>query len=42
MVKRHGDSSFTIDLEPFGTTQVNDVFKRLTAGERNGLIIESV
>lgn len=34
-----GDSSFTIDLEPFGTTQVNDVFKRLTAGERNGLII---
>jgi len=36
-----GDSSFTIDLEPFGTTQVNDIFKRLTAGSRNGLIVRA-
>ncbi|MDX2437194.1 MAG: hypothetical protein QNL88_09115 [Acidobacteriota bacterium] len=36
-----GDSSFTVDLEPFGTTQVNDILKRLTAGERDGLIIRA-
>ena len=36
-----GDSSFTIDLEPFGTTQVNDILKRLTPGERDGLIIRA-
>jgi hypothetical protein len=36
-----GNSSFTLDLEPFGMTQVNDVLKRLTAGERDGLIIRA-
>ncbi len=36
-----GDSSFTIDLEPFGMTQVNDILDRLTAGERDGLIIRA-
>jgi hypothetical protein len=36
-----GDSSFTLDLDPFGMTQVNDVLKRLTAGERDGLIIRA-
>jgi hypothetical protein len=36
-----GNSSFTLDLEPFGTTQVNDALKRLTAGERDGLIIRA-
>jgi hypothetical protein len=36
-----GDSSFTVDLEPFGMTQVNGILKRLTAGERDGLIIRA-
>ncbi len=36
-----GNSSFTLALEPFGTTQVNDILKRLTAGERDGLIIRA-
>ncbi len=36
-----GESSFTLDLDPFGMTQVNDVLKRLTAGEREGLIIRA-
>jgi hypothetical protein len=36
-----GESSFTLDLEPFGMTQVNDILKRLTAGERDGLIIRA-
>ena len=36
-----GDSSFTVDLEPFAMTQVNDILKRLTAGERDGLIIRA-
>jgi hypothetical protein len=36
-----GDSSFTLDLEPFGMTQVNDILKRLPAGEREGLIIRA-
>jgi hypothetical protein len=36
-----GDSSFTLDLEPFGMTQVNDILKRLTAGSREGLIIRA-
>jgi len=36
-----GDSSFTLGLEPFGMTQVNDVLKRLTGGERDGLIIRA-
>ena len=36
-----GDSSLTLDLEPFGMTQVNDILKRLTPGERDGLIIRA-
>jgi len=36
-----GASSFTVDLEPFGMTQVNDILKRLTDGERDGLIIRA-
>ena len=36
-----GNSSFTLDLEPFGMTQVNNILKRLTAGERKGLIIRA-
>jgi hypothetical protein len=36
-----GDSSFTLELEPFGMTQENDILKRLTAGEREGLIIRA-
>ncbi len=35
------DSSFTVDLEAFGTTQVNDILKRITVGERDGLIIRA-
>lgn len=34
-----GDSSFTVDLEPFDMTQLSDVLNRLPAGEREGLII---
>ena len=36
-----GDSSFALDLDPFGMTQVNDILKRLTAGERDGLIVRA-
>lgn len=36
-----GDSSFTLDLQPYGMTQVNDIFNRLPAGERDGLIIRA-
>ena len=36
-----GDSSFTLDLAPYGMTQVNDILRRLTAGERDGLIIRA-
>jgi hypothetical protein len=36
-----GDSAFTLDLEAFGMTQVNDILKRLTAGERDGLIVRA-
>lgn len=36
-----GNSSFTIDLEAFDMTQVNDILKRLTDGERDGLIIRA-
>jgi hypothetical protein len=34
-----GDSSFTVDLAPFGMTQINDVLTRLPDAERQGLII---
>jgi hypothetical protein len=36
-----GDSSFSLTLEPFAMTQVNDVLKRLAAGVREGLIIRA-
>ena len=36
-----GDSSLTLDLEPFGMTQFNNILKRLAAGERDGLIIRA-
>lgn len=36
-----GDSSFALDLEPFGMNQVNDILKRLPTGERDGLIIRA-
>jgi hypothetical protein len=36
-----GDSSFSLDLEPFGMTQVNNILKGLAAGERDGLIIRA-
>ncbi|HSO21876.1 MAG TPA: hypothetical protein VLT81_03155 [Chondromyces sp.] len=36
-----GDSSFSLALEPFAMTQVNDVLKRLTPGVRDGLIIRA-
>lgn len=34
-----GDSSFTLELPPFSMTQVNGLFDRLTAGQREGLIV---
>lgn len=34
-----GSSSFTLELPPFGMTQVNDLLSRLEPGEREGLIV---
>lgn len=34
-----GSSSFTLELPPFGMTQVNDLLSRLDPGEREGLIV---
>ncbi|MFV2072045.1 MAG: hypothetical protein ACC742_05255 [Thermoanaerobaculales bacterium] len=36
-----GNSSFTVNLEPFEWKQMNDVLKRLGAGERDGLIVRA-
>jgi hypothetical protein len=36
-----GDSSFTIDLPPYGMTQVNDLLARLEPGQRNGLVVRA-
>ena len=36
-----GDSSFTLDIAPYGMAQVNDILKRLPAGQRDGLIIRA-
>ena len=33
--------SFTVDLEPFGMTQINDILKRVTGGDQDGLIIRA-
>jgi hypothetical protein len=34
-----GDSSFTLDLPPYGMTQINGLLGRLEPGERKGLIV---
>ena len=34
-----GDSTFTLDLPPYGMTQINGLFDRLGPGEREGLIV---
>jgi hypothetical protein len=34
-----GSSSFTLELPPFGMTQVNDLLNRLDSGVREGLIV---
>jgi hypothetical protein len=36
-----GNSSFEINLEPFGMTQINDLFQRLQQGTRRGLIVRA-
>jgi hypothetical protein len=36
-----GNTSFTVDLEPFGMTQINDILKRVTGGDRDGMIIRA-
>ncbi len=36
-----GSSSFQVDLEPYGMTQINDVFARLGSGTRRGLVIRA-
>ena len=36
-----GSSSFTVELPPFGMTQLNDVLARLDPGDRRGLIVRS-
>ncbi len=35
------NTSFTVNLEPFGMTQINDLLKRVTGGDRDGLIIRA-
>jgi hypothetical protein len=36
-----GDTSFTVDLEPFGMTQINNILKRVTGGDQDGLIVRA-
>lgn len=36
-----GDTSFTVELEPFGMTQTNNILKRVTSGDQDGLIIRA-
>jgi hypothetical protein len=36
-----GNSSFSVDLSPFGMKQINDVLDRLPSGAREGLIIRT-
>ncbi len=36
-----GASSFTVELEPYGMTQVGDVLQRLDPGTRQGLIVRA-
>jgi len=35
------NTSFTVDLAPFGMTQINDILKRVTGGDQDGLIIRA-
>ena len=35
------NTSFTVNLEPFGMTQINDILKRVTGGDQDGLIIRA-
>lgn len=34
-----GDSTLTVELAPYGMTQINDLLSRLTSGTRSGLIV---
>jgi len=34
-----GNSSFSVDLAPYGMTQINDLLARLSPGNRDGLIV---
>ena len=34
-----GDTSFTVDLDSFGMTQINGILRRVTGGDQDGLII---
>lgn len=36
-----GDSSFSVDLQPFDITQINDVLSRIPDGQGDGLIIRA-
>ncbi len=36
-----GSSSFTVELPPYGMTQLNDLLERLEPGERHGLIVRA-
>ncbi len=36
-----GTSSFTVELQPFGMTQMNDILQGLDPGERTGLIVRA-
>ena len=36
-----GDSSFTVELQPYGMRQLNDVLARLVPGDRQGLIVRT-
>jgi len=35
------NTSFTVDLEPFGMTQINDLLRRVTGGDQDGLIVRA-
>jgi hypothetical protein len=35
------NTSFTVNLEPFGMTQINDLLKRVSGGDQDGLIVRA-
>ena len=35
------NTSFTVNLEPFGMTQINDILRRVTGADQDGLIIRA-